>query len=67
MSTVVILWDCLFAFGGWCLYRNPRLLEKDKTKSRQVKINRIGGIVVLILGTVCAGATAIPLLMKVLK
>lgn len=67
IRVIVILWDCLFAFGGWYLYQHPRILEKDKTEPRQVRINRVGGIILMIFGAGCAVASAIQALIKIGK
>ena len=67
MRILVILWDCLFAFGGWYLYRHPELLEKGKTEPRQIQINKVGGIVVMIMGAGCAVASVLQVLVKTSK
>ena len=54
---LIVLWDMVLTFGGWCLYQNPRLLDKGEADSRQLRINKIGGIVVMILGLGCTVAT----------
>jgi hypothetical protein len=67
VRTLIILWDCLFAFGGWYLYRHPRLLEKDKCEPRQVTINKVGGLAVMILGAGCAVVSVLQVLVKTQK
>ena len=67
ISILVIVWDCLLGFGGYCLYRNPRLIEKNKTEPSQVQINKVAGLVIMVLGALCAAASAIMWLMKASK
>ncbi len=64
MRVIAVLWDFLFAFGGWYLYRNPRLFEGEKTEPGQIRINRVGGIALMIFGVGCAVASLVQGLVK---
>jgi len=47
---LLILWDCLFVLAGLYLYRHPVLFGNVRHEQWQVRINKVIGITLMIVG-----------------
>jgi hypothetical protein len=50
IGVLFILWDCLFLLAGWYLYRHPLLFENVQHEQWQVRINKVIGTILMIVG-----------------
>jgi hypothetical protein len=56
ITVLFILWDCLFVLAGWYLYRHPLLFENVQHEQWQIRINKVIGIILMIVGGIFAVA-----------
>ena len=45
-----IVWDCLFVLAGWYLFRHPLLFENVRFEHLQIRINKVIGIILMVVG-----------------
>jgi hypothetical protein len=50
IGVLFILWDCLFVLAGCYLYRHPLLFENVHHEQWQIRINKVIGIVLMVVG-----------------
>ena len=50
ITVFYILWDALFVLVGWYLYRHPLLYETVRHQQWQIRINKVIGIILMIVG-----------------
>jgi hypothetical protein len=59
ITVLFILWDCLFVLAGWYLYRHPLLFKNVPGEQWQMRINKVIGIISMIVGGILAVARVV--------
>jgi len=59
IGVLFILWYCLFVLAGWYLYRHPLLFENVQHEQWQIRINKVIGIILMIVGGIFAVARVV--------
>jgi hypothetical protein len=59
ITVLFILWDSLFVLAGWYLHRHPLLFENVRHEQWQMRINKVIGIALMIVGGIFAVARVV--------